>query len=414
MKYTIAFIFLIFILSAPAMAQDDAEAVRPAVHPARQLEREKTEREARKSTLEKEAKKINAELEDTQKDLVGIAGEIKKNEAELNKLDLRIRDGRKEQFAIEKRLKKDKGAIGDLVLALERLNRTPPEAIIASPGAPLETAQSAMLLQGILPDIYGRAENLKKDLTRLSELIKQLQDDQEQAKKTGADLAEKQTKIAALLEKRKDLYARNRSDVKEEEAALKDISTRASNLKDLVSRIEEREKAAAEEERTRLASIERKARSLPKAQQKEIKQAALTASPSRTTPIPRPGSAQLPVSGMIKTGFRQMDDIGAESQGLTIESRPSGLVVAPMGGVVRYAGTFKNYGRIIIVEHQKEYHSLIAGLARIDTVVGQSVAAGEPVGVLPKTSSEGGRPTLYYELRLKGEPVNPAKKIAGL
>ncbi len=414
MKYALLVLLLISGLCPSAFAQNDPDNVRPALHPARQLEREKAEREARKSTLESEAKKINAELEGTQKDLVAIAGEIKKNETELNKLDLRIRDGRKEQFAIEKRLKKDKGAIGDLVLALERLNRTPPEAIIARPGAPLETAQSAMLLQGILPDIYSRAENLKKDLTRLSELIKQLQDDQEQAKKTGAELAEKQAKISALLEKRKDLYARNRSDVKEEETALKDLSARASNLKDLVSRIEEREKQAAEEERTRLAAIEREARSLPKAEQKEIKQAAVTAAAIRATPIPSPGSAQLPVSGMIKTGFRQMDDIGAESQGLTIESRPGGLVVAPMGGVVRYAGTFKNYGRIIIVEHQKEYHSLIAGLSRIDTVVGQSVAAGEPVGVLPKTSSEGGRPTLYYELRLKGEPINPAKKIAGL
>lgn len=414
MKYTVLAFLLTLAFCPAAMAQDDPEDVRPAVHPARQLEREKAEREARKSTLEKEAKKINAELEHTQKDLVGIAGDIKKNENELNKLDLRIRDGRKEQFAIEKRLKKDKGAIGDLVLALERLNRTPPEAIIARPGAPLETAQSAMLLQGILPDIYGRAENLKKDLTRLSELIKQLQDDQEQAKKTGAELAEKQAKIAALLEKRKDLYARNRSDAKEEEAALKDISTRASNLKDLVSRIEEREKQAAEEERTRLAATEREARSRPQPARRVEEQAAAVPASARATPIPRPGSAQLPVTGMIKTGFRQMDDIGAESQGLTIESRPGGLVVAPMGGVVRYAGTFKNYGRIIIVEHQKEYHSLIAGLARIDTVVGQSVAAGEPVGVLPKSSSEGGRPTLYYELRLKGEPVNPAKKIAGL
>jgi murein hydrolase activator len=85
-----------------------------------------------------------------------------------------------------------------------------------------------------------------------------------------------------------------------------------------------------------------------------------------------------------------------------------------MGGVVRYAGYFKNYGQIIIVEHQKDYHSLIAGLARIDTVVGQSVAAGEPVGVLAKSSSDGGKPTLYYELRLNGEPVNPARKFAGL
>jgi septal ring factor EnvC (AmiA/AmiB activator) len=117
---------------------------------------------------------------------------------------------------------------------------------------------------------------------------------------------------------------------------------------------------------------------------------------------------------MIRVGYKQTDDIGAESQGLTIEGRPSALVVAPMGGVVRYAGYFKNYGKIIIVEHQKDYHSLIAGLSKIDTVVGQSVSAGEPIGTLPKTSADGGKPSLYYELRLSGEPVNPARKFAGL
>lgn len=386
-------LFALLLLIVPAHAQD---APVPARHPAAKLEQDKKEAEEKKAALEKQAKEISNELEGTQKSLVGIAVDIKKNEDRLTKLDKRIVENRKEQDEIEGRLKKDRHSIGNLVLALERLDRTPPEAILARPGAPLETAQSAMLLQSILPNIYGRAESLKKDLARLDTLLKDLQKDQEDIKTTAADLTAKQQEISGLLKKRKGLYRQTRSDIDAQEASLREISAQAKNLQELVSRIEEREK---EVEVARVAALD------------EPVQAA---SKPRPTPIPRAGSAQLPIAGLIRIGYKQTDDIGAESRGLTIEGRPGALVVSPMGGVVRYAGFFKNYGEIIIVEHQKDYHSLIAGLARIDTVVGQSVAAGEPVGTLSKSSSGGGNPTLYYELRLNGVPVNPARKFAGL
>ncbi len=390
MKYVLLFLML---FAAPAFAQ---EAPLPAHHPSKQIEKDKAATEAKKAELEKQTKVIESELKDTQKSLVGIAKDIKTNEDRLNVLDKRIVENRREQGEIEARLKKDKHSIGNLVLALERLDRTPPEAILARPGAPLETAQSAMLLQSILPNIYGRAEALKKDLNRLDTLLKDLRKDQEDIKTTAATLAAKQEEISGLLKKRKGLYAQTRSDLDAQNAALREISARAQNLQDLVAKIEEREKEV-ETERVADAMDE-----------------PVRAAKPRATPIPKSGSAQLPIAGMILTGYKQTDDIGAESQGLTIQGRPSGIVVSPMGGVVRYAGYFKNYGQIIIVEHQKDYHSLIAGLSRIDTVVGQSVAAGEPVGTLSKSSSDGGNPTLYYELRLKGVPVNPARKFAGL
>ncbi|MCD8562545.1 MAG: peptidoglycan DD-metalloendopeptidase family protein [Alphaproteobacteria bacterium] len=131
------------------------------------------------------------------------------------------------------------------------------------------------------------------------------------------------------------------------------------------------------------------------------------------TPLPPSGEAQLPVSGIIKTRFQQTDEIGAESQGITILGRSGGLVVAPMAGQVRFAGAFKKFGNIVIIEHQGGYHSLIAGLEKIDTVVERNVSAGEPIGTLKNTGGDG-KPSLYYELRLDGKPVNPARKFAEL
>ncbi len=398
------FVYVALFLFIPCVAE--AQEVVPARHPAQQIEMDKSAVEAKKAELESQAKKIAGEMDDTKDALVSVAADVKKNEARLTELDKRIVAGRAEQDEIEARLKKDRRSIGDLVLALERLDRTPPEALLAKPGAPLETAQSAMLLQSILPNIYDRAEHLKKDLARLDELIANLQKDREEVKEASQTLAEKQETMNGLLKKRQALYASTRGGIKEQEAELREISARAENIQQLVSSVEEYQKEA--ESRTQ------------KAARTHVDDGAddggMAPAPAaaRATPIPKAGAAQLPVSGVIRVGYKQRDEIGAESQGLTIEGRPGALVVSPMGGVVRYAGPFRNYGQIIIVEHQKEYHSLIAGLARIDTVVGQSVAAGEPVGTLSRKSGGGGNPTLYYELRLNGEPVNPARKFAGL
>ena len=114
----------------------------------------------------------------------------------------------------------------------------------------------------------------------------------------------------------------------------------------------------------------------------------------------------------MRIRYGQQDEIGATSQGIRIEARSGAMVVAPMGGIVRYAGPFKSYGNIVLLEHKNNYHSLIAGLGRIDTVVGQSVDSGEPVGNLG--TQAGDRPVLYYELRLNGEPINPARKFSDL
>ena len=75
-----------------------------------------------------------------------------------------------------------------------------------------------------------------------------------------------------------------------------------------------------------------------------------------------------------------------------------------MGGVVRYIGSFKQYQNLIIIEHKGEYHSLIAGLDQINVSLGQSVIAGEPLGI---TRSQSASSILYYELRHKGRPINP-------
>ena len=76
---------------------------------------------------------------------------------------------------------------------------------------------------------------------------------------------------------------------------------------------------------------------------------------------------------------------------------------------VRFA-PFRSYGLLLIVDCGGGYHAVLAGFERLDVKVGQAVAAGEPVGVMPswEPGASGNRPALYVELRRDGQPVNPA------
>ncbi len=75
-----------------------------------------------------------------------------------------------------------------------------------------------------------------------------------------------------------------------------------------------------------------------------------------------------------------------------------------------FATTFRSYGLLLIVDCGGGYHAVLAGFDRLDARVGQQVAAGEPVGVMPawQPGASGNRPALYVELRRDGQPVNPA------
>jgi septal ring factor EnvC (AmiA/AmiB activator) len=88
------------------------------------------------------------------------------------------------------------------------------------------------------------------------------------------------------------------------------------------------------------------------------------------------------------------------------------VVVAPFDGQVDYVGPFRGYGTILIIDHGGGYHSMLAGLGRVDAKIGEWVVAGEPVGTLPDSGKPDDSGTLYFELRQDGHPVDPQLSLA--
>ncbi len=346
----------------------------------------------KQADLKKKMAATEAELETDRKKMIALGKELQTSEQTLTGLEEKIINLKSEQESLRKTLESSYGSMGDLILALQRIRRMPTETLIIRPGAPLETAQSAMLLQSILPALNTRATQLSADLTRLKTVEQSLATDQVRAVETANQLKKQKADMQAMIEKREKLFRQTRSAYDTQAETVAGIAAEAETLQQLVNQIA----ALAQEQKAR-----------------EDKPTAKTRKASVKMPSLPGGAWQPPVSGNITLHFGERDEIGAESQGIRIATRPGALVTAPAGGIVRFVGPFRNYGNMVIIEHDRNFHSLISGLSRIDLGVGRKISAGEPVGTLPGSGAD--HPSrLYYELRHKGKPVDPAAKFPGL
>lgn len=110
-----------------------------------------------------------------------------------------------------------------------------------------------------------------------------------------------------------------------------------------------------------------------------------------------------PARGPVVTAYGEQMSKGVTSKGIIIKTRSQAQVISPYDGTVIFAGPFRGYGNLIIIEHGQGYLSLLAGLEEVDCELGQMLLAGEPVGQMP----ESGDTRLYVELRKDNHPINP-------
>ena len=254
------------------------------------------EEQQRQEALSQSAEDAERDLEKTKKEIVKFADVIRESEFKLSQLEEKIAALTKEEKELTGSLEKDYGSIGELILALERIKRVPPETLIMRPGAPLETAQSALLLSGMLPVVKTRAEKLSADLNRLAEIKEGLAIDREQALDDRKKLDERYDEMQKLLKKREGLYAKTQQNLSENKARIAALSKEAKNLEDLIAKLE------AERARQRQASRTAKPSQKP----------AAASNTYVDVSVPSAGQPRLPVTGYIAVSFGQRDEIGAK------------------------------------------------------------------------------------------------------
>jgi murein hydrolase activator len=125
------------------------------------------------------------------------------------------------------------------------------------------------------------------------------------------------------------------------------------------------------------------------------------------------GKLPLPAQGRRAIAFGERTQYGGQSKGIVIETRGGAQIVSPSDGWIVYAGEFRSYGQLLIINAGDGYHILLAGLSQIDVQPGQFVLAAEPVGTMGgatrqvSTAAPVGSPVLYIEFRKDGRPIDP-------
>jgi septal ring factor EnvC (AmiA/AmiB activator) len=339
------------------------------------------EKQKQQKELKKKSDALVEEVTDLKKDLIKTTQEIQTNEKNLSIADENLSNLYKEKSEVSENIDKTIQKSGGLIRSAYVYSSTPLTQI-ALKSDPISAARAAIVIKSVLPTLNARSNLLKTQMAALSDLEANIYKKKKQAEEKAIEIKQKKSALDKLLEDRKTQYQKTEQARKKQEKELAALASQAKNLEDLMRRIENKEKRE-------------------RANKADTKAAKITLPPGM----------QPPVSGIVKTAFGQNDELGASSDGITFSVRPGSVISSPLAGQVKFAGPFQKFGRVLIVQHAGGYHSLIAGLGRIDTVVGANLDAGEPVGAAPEEKLPDQRQNIYFELRHQGQPVNPQKAL---
>ena len=322
---------------------------------------------------------LNSEVSDLKKNLVRISKDLRSSEENLSTTDQNLQGLEQRKSRVIKNLYKDQQAMGGLVSAVKKYSQTStPDMLMQS--TPIDAARASLVMKSIMPRLQQQSTSLKSELAEIKKIEDDITTQRQIQTQQASKLNKQQDDLAVLLLRRQKMYQSTESQRLTQEKEVARLTKESKNIEDLIQKL----KSKTKEE------------SVAEADEGDESEGA-----------PLPAHMLLPVHGTVYTAFGQRDDLGAPSKGITFSTRSGAGVVVPLAGIVKFAGPFQKYKQILIVEHKGGYHSLIAGLARIDTVVGASLAAGEPVGIAETTGS----PRVYYELRRNGKPVNPQRSL---
>lgn len=373
------------LVAAPASAPAQSSAQKDL----ERLEREQAKREERLETLEADADRTAGEIADLRRRLVRAAEARDRLEREVERSQTRLQRLRRQERDMTAKLLSDRKAMEDLVVALIAVERDRPPALAVTPDNAAEAARTAILMDTVAPALEARSRSVAASLAELRETRQSILMENTAFREATEQLAEARRTVGALIAERQKRERELRREAGVEREAVAAIARRAADLRDLITRL----------------GIE-----LPQLGGSDGPAFARGFAQAR-------GRLLRPVAGDLSLRFGARTPEGGRSDGIAFATRPGSQVLAPFDGRVEFAGPFRSFGQVVILNVGDGNHLVLAGLGTVFAEAGQEVLAGEPVGEAGEvplaapneqqddTSAPGAR--LYLEVRLNGEPVDP-------
>lgn len=370
--------------------------------------------------------------------LVASIGQLEKDRATLREaivqsararqdMEVKILAGEKrlaamrgEEDGVRASLHERRGLLAEVLAALQRMGRNPPPAILVTPDDALSSVRSAILLGAVVPGIRAETDRLLADLQRLTTIRTEIANEKADLATAMAGRLEEEKRSELLIAQNEALAAENARTLEAERRRSEELAGRATSLEGLIGSLER--EIASVREAAALARVKEAERARQTEEERaRAREAALSASPDKNRIAPAYPFSELqkrlayPVAGEPVRQFGDTDGTGHSAQGLILATNPGALVTAPADGWVVFAGMFRSYGRMVILNAGDDYHLVLSGMDQVNVREGQFVVAGEPLAVMgaKRVASvnalalETDRPTLYIEFRKNGKPVDP-------
>lgn len=372
----------------------------------------------RLSELRAEIDALDQDRETLSRTLIETNKRVQELETQIAGTERRLGALSQNEAALRASLLERREVLIEVLAALQRIGHRPPPAMLVRPEDALSSVRSAILLGAVVPDLREAADQLAADLRQLQSLRAEMERERDRLRADAAALLEERTRMQLLVDQRKKDRARSVAALEDEERRAVALAQQATSLKDLIARMEEEIEAAAKAKAEAEAAAARN-RELAEADSDRRPPKSL-GNADRLAPAvsfaDAKGLLPLPASGQIVREFGADDGLGGRTVGMSMATRPGGQVSSPADGWVVYAGPFRSYGQLLIINAGDGYHVLLAGMDEIDVQLGQFVLAGEPVATMasPKLASAdpadivSTQPALYIEFRKDGSSIDPA------
>ena len=420
---------------------------------------------------------LRSERDQLNQSLVDTARLIQKGEAQMTGIESRLGELEVQEKLLRGSLSQRHDSIARLLAAMQRMGRNPPPVMITRREDALQMVRSAMVLAAAFPEMRKEALELAGRLNELARVMGDIKSEGEKLKAEAVRMNESRTSLALLMETKRQTLAERQTDLEKVRREAVEIAKNVGDLNELIAKLDRAvaahtgqdiaikptQPATAEEPAARaeaappapptppteiaaaspppvtaprdapiepapqvaLMAPERPNAERPSAERPapaiEIApKGSQTASlnPGRLKPampfMQTKGQLQLPAQGRRVLAFGEKTQYGGQSKGMVLETRLGGQVTAPADAWVVFAGEFRSFGQLLIMNAGDGYHLLLAGLSQIDVQVGEFVLAGQPVGVMSgpakgaKAKSADASPVLYIEFRKDSRPIDPA------
>lgn len=390
-----AFLLLVlasFAVAAAASAQTLKDEQQALIDAKKQAE----EARRRSERLKQDAGQAREEAERARRQAAALAASIQAAEADIQAAQARVAIIARLQRGQNARLAERQEPMVRLMAALQLMARRPPATALVQPGSVSDLVHLRGLLASVLPVIRARTAGLRNELAR----SRQLRADADKARASllagRIALASQRTELRQM-EMRKRFAARALTSTANLEAdRAVSLGEQARDIVDLMDQLR-----VAGNVREELAQ-------LPGPLLRPVRPGMTHLPPPSVRPQPSgPPAYRMPVMGEVVVGMGELSDGGVRARGLTIATQPLAQIVAPTRGRVAFAGEYRGYGQIVIIDHGNGWTSLIANLDRLSVGVGTAVRQGDPIG-----SAGQGKPKVMVELRRNGRPVNIAALLS--